>query len=199
MLARWTERRWQVPIWLRVVVSIAVFAYIASRVDLAEALSLIVQADIGLLLAAVGLVILLTGFAAYRWYVLLIGPTVVSYWTVLPLTLSSMLAGMVVPGILGVEAVRIVGLAHSTADLARSFASITVDRILGVLSLVVLVLAGLALSPVRLSPDLAPVVWLCLIATGAAVGAALNPTARRWLELWVPMRLRPVVVPRLHK
>jgi glycosyltransferase 2 family protein len=200
MTAKSTEqRRWHVPVWLRVVVSIALFAFIASQVDLAEAMSLILQADVALLLAAVGLVIALTCYAAYRWYILLIGPSVVSYWTVLRLTFLSVVAGMVVPGIIGIEAVKIVGLTRSTSDLARSFTSITVDRILGVLSLVVLVLAGLALSPVQLSPNLAPIVWLCLAATAAAVLAAVHPTARRLLELCVPTRLKPVVVPRMNK
>ena len=135
MTAKSTEqRRWHVPVWLRVVVSIALFAFIASQVDLAEAMSLILQADVALLLAAVGLVIALTCYAAYRWYILLIGPSVVSYWTVLRLTFLSVVAGMVVPGIIGIEAVKIVGLTRSTSDLARSFTSITVDRILGVLS-----------------------------------------------------------------
>ena len=36
-------------------------------------------------------------YAAYRWYILLIGPSVVSYWTVLRLTFLSVVAGMVVP------------------------------------------------------------------------------------------------------
>jgi hypothetical protein len=200
MTAKPTERRrWHVPVWLRVVVSIALFAFIAFQVDLGEAMSLILQADIKLLLAAVALVIVLTCFAAYRWYILLIGPSVVGYWTVLRLTFLSIVAGMMVPGIIGIEAVKIVGLTRSTSDLARSFTSTTVDRILGVLSLVILVLAGLALSPVRLSPNIAPIVWLCLVATGTSVVAALNPTVRRLIELCVPRRLKPVVVPRLNK
>jgi uncharacterized protein (TIRG00374 family) len=193
------RRRWHVPVWLRAVVSVVLFGFIASQVDLPEAMSLILQAEIGLLLAAVGLVVVLTCYAAFRWYILLIGPSVISYWTVLRLTFLSGLAGMVVPGIIGVEAVKILGLTRSTADLARAFTSTTVDRILGVLSLVILVLAGLALSPVRLSPNIAPLVWLCLVAIGAAVVAALNPTARRLIELCIPRRLKPVVVPRLTK
>jgi hypothetical protein len=200
MTAKPTERRrWHVPVWLRVVVSIVLFAFIASQVDLPEAISLILHADIGLLLAAVGLVIVLTCYSAYRWYILLIGPSVVSYWTVLRLTFLGVVAGMVVPGIIGVEAVKIIGLTRSTSDLARSFTSTTVDRILGVLSLVILVLAGLALSPVQLSSNIAPIVWLCLVATGVSVWAALNPTARRLIELCIPKRLKPVIVPRLNK
>jgi uncharacterized membrane protein YbhN (UPF0104 family) len=200
MTAQSTEqRRWHVPVWLRVVVSVALFAFIAAQVDLTQAMALILQADIGLLLAGVGLVIVVTCYAAYRWYIVLIGPSVVSYWTVLRLTSLSLVAGLVVPGVIGTEAVKIVGLTRSTSDLVRSLASITVDRILGVLSLVILVLVGLALSPVELSPNLAPIVWLCLVASAAAGLATVNPAARRLLELCIPTRLRPVVLPGLHK
>jgi glycosyltransferase 2 family protein len=200
MTARSAEqRRRQVSVWLRVVVSVALFAFIVSQVDLAGAMTLILQADVRLLLAAGGLVIALTCFAAYRWYILLIGPSVASYRTVLRLVFLSNLAGMVVPGIIGIEAVKIVGLTRSTSDLARSFTSITVDRMLGMLTLVILVLAGLALSPVPLSPNIAPIGWLCLLGAGVAVVAALNPTVRRWLELCVPRQLKPAVVPRLNK
>ena len=125
MAAKTTEqRRWHVPVWLRVVVSIALFAIIATRVNLAEAMSMILQADIGLLLAGVALVVALTCYAAYRWYILLIGPSGVSYWTILRLTFLSVVAGLVVPGTIGIEAVKIVGLTRSTSDLARSLAHI---------------------------------------------------------------------------
>jgi hypothetical protein len=80
MTARSAEQgRRQVSVWLRVVVSVALFAFIVSQVDLAGAMTLILQADVRLLLAAGGLVFALTCFAAYRWYVLLIGPSVVRW------------------------------------------------------------------------------------------------------------------------
>jgi hypothetical protein len=75
-----------------VVVSAGLFAFVAFKVDLKGSLALLWDVDLGLLLLAVGLTFLLTGHAAYRWYILLIHRDAVSYWAVLRLTIVSALA-----------------------------------------------------------------------------------------------------------
>ena len=137
---------------------------------------------------------------AYRWHFILPPATrTLGYGKVLRLTWVSSVVGMFVPGVIGIEAVKIAGMARSTADLAQAFSSVMLDRLLGLLALVLLVLIGVTFGP--LAGETAIALWAWGIFTAALLGAAalMNRWVRDQFERALPRAVRPRIVPRLHK
>lgn len=56
------------------------------------------------------------------------------------------------PGGLGVDAVRIYGFARASSDMGLAVTSVIVDRALGMLALLLLVLMALMLDPIECHP-----------------------------------------------
>jgi len=82
--------------------------------------------------------------ATYKWLILLRHTDHdVRFWPLFKITYISGFVGMFLPGAVGIELVRMYGLAKQTSDLAMSFTSILMDRILGLTGLsAFLVMAG---------------------------------------------------------
>jgi glycosyltransferase 2 family protein len=182
--------------WTRPAVSLALLALIASQIDLSEFLALVFGGSLpGMALAfLVGLT--LVWMAAYRWY-FLVGPVLgVRFSTFLNLIFVSTFVGLFLPGTLGAEAVRILGLARRQASLAVAGASIVVDRLLSLFSQFALALALLAFAPAGLPAELslwAAIGMVALVAAAAAVmSRRCRALARLVLSLGVLQRLAPM-------
>ncbi len=82
----------------------------------------------------------------YKWLILLRHTNCdIRYWSLFRLTYISGFVGMFLPGAVGIELVRMYGLAKHTSDLAMSFTSILMDRVLGLTGLSLTVLIGVML------------------------------------------------------
>ncbi len=102
-------------------------------------------------------------FSAYRWYTLVSGKSpAANFYTVSRITFISNFLGLMLPGSIGTDLVRIHGLARLTGDLAMSFTSVLVERFLGLLALVILAFIGLAVLPEIMPVEFNRTAWLCL-------------------------------------
>jgi uncharacterized protein (TIRG00374 family) len=120
------------------------------------------------LLAAILLVLADRALMAYRWFVLLRpleGQHFPPFGAVLRIFFISTFVGTFLPASIGGDAVRAYSLSNHEVPLADAMASVFVDRMLGVLSVLIMALAGLVIAR-----DLAqnPGVMLALGVTGIA-------------------------------
>ena len=96
--------------------------------------------------AAIGLVLIDRSLMAYRWLLLLraIEPgRQVAFRDVMRLFFISTFLGTFLPASVGADAVRTVGLARMNVPAADALASVVVDRILGVVGVLLLAIPGL--------------------------------------------------------
>lgn len=170
--------------WLRVVVSLGILALIASQIDFGEFLSLTLGGSLpGMVLAyLVGLTLLC--MAAYRWY-FLIGPSLgLSFLPFLNLTFVSTFVGLFLPGTVGIEVIRVVGLARLRVPVAVAGTSLLVDRLLSIFAQFALALGLLAVFPLGLPP--ATSLWAVAAMVALVTGAVLVMSPRyRALVRWV--------------
>lgn len=185
----------------RAIVSVAILVAVANRVDLGAVWAIELGAEPGWIL--LGVCVALGGrvFAGFRWYVLVHGRNPEArFGRIVRLVFTSSLFGMFMPGMLGVDMIRVYGLSKSTSDLALSLASVLVERLLAMIVLIILVLVGLLFAPTGLPAALAQVAWVGIIALLAGSVAILHPSTRAmgdWtlsvLRLtWVKERLQRV-------
>jgi uncharacterized protein (TIRG00374 family) len=107
------------------------------------------RASIVPLLIAVLLVVADRALMAYRWFVLLRpleGREFPPFRAVLRIFFVSTFVGTFLPASIGGDAVRAYSLSNHRVPIADAMASVFVDRMLGVLSVLIMALAGLAIS-----------------------------------------------------
>lgn len=161
--------------WLRILVSCTILGCLSQTIDLHAAWEIASETSLLWLLLAIAVAFGGRLFAAFRWYLLVRGRSAgVSYWRIVRLVFVSTMLGMFLPGGIAPDAIRVYGLARSTADLALALASVLVERMLGMIALVLIVLAGLLYSTPGLPESItyaARVGLLCLLA--GAIGILL--------------------------
>lgn len=173
--------------WLRIGFGFGIIGFLLTQIDLEAALRAVVEARLELLVLAMTIVMASRLLAAARWYLLLRGRhAAVTPCGVVRLMFVSDFVGYFMPGSIGVEVLRIYGLAKTTADPALSASSVVVERVVALLVLVVLVLVGAASRPSGLPAEIDPLAWLCL---GLLVLAVLAIMARPTRSL--ALRLLP--------
>ena len=165
--------------WLRILASCAFLGGLSQTIDLHAAWGIAREASPLWLLLAIAVAFGGRLFAAFRWYLLVHGRSAgVSYWRMVRLVLVSTMLGMFLPGGIAPEAIRVYGLARSTADLSLALASVLVERMLAMLALVLLALAGLLYSPTGLPESLTHTAWAGLFCLLAGATAILLPAVR---------------------
>lgn len=171
--------------WLRIGLGFGIIALLLTQIDLEAALRAVLEARLELLVLGFAIVLASRLLAAVRWYLLLHGRhAAVTPFGVVRLMFVSDFVGYFMPGSIGVEVLRIYGLAKTTADPALSATSVVVERVVALLVLVVLVLVGAASRPSALPAEIAPLAWLCLGLLVLAVLAIMaRPTRRLALRL----------------
>jgi uncharacterized protein (TIRG00374 family) len=173
--------------WLRLALGLTLLAYVLWRIDLREAARVLAQADRWLLASALGLTaVAMVLITALRWQrVVAVQGAHVS----LPVLMRAFLAGyfysMFTPGSIGGDVYRVLRLgraleAHGLAEpTAVATAAVATERLLGLLGLLPVGLAGFALLPVTLPGQRE------FVAVLAALGVA---------SLSAPVWLRPRVL-----
>ena len=128
---------------LRLAITAAILAYLATRIDMAEA----ARAVAAVSLAHLGLVLVMVGIdravMILRWVLLLrASGNSVSTGDATRLFLVSSFVGSFLPAGIGADAARAFGLARVNTTGSEAVASVAVDRLLGVLSLVLMAVIG---------------------------------------------------------
>jgi len=160
------------PRTLRIAVAVGLTAFIVWRANLSEILKAAGALDLRWAAAAILLVFVDRALNAYRWIELLCALTPGSrppFRTVLRIFFVSTFVGSFLPSV-GGDIYRAYSLANEEVRPAESAASVLMDRVLGVLSIVLLAIAVLPFVPQRVT-DARLVMTLGLGLAGCAVVA----------------------------
>lgn len=157
----------------RVAASIVLLGLVLWWIDWRQVLDVMRGASSAVLLLVLALFYFERCFSAYRWHVLIQTQTRnVQYSTTLKVTFLSTFLGNFLPGAIGMEAVRVGGLARTTADLAGALSTVVVDRVLGFAALVLILSFVLPFAPVAATPILISILSLIVL---TAAGFVLLP------------------------
>ncbi|HSK08743.1 MAG TPA: lysylphosphatidylglycerol synthase transmembrane domain-containing protein [Vicinamibacterales bacterium] len=181
---------------LRILAATAVTIVLVVAADPRRILSVVLDADPLLLIAAVVLAVADRVLMAHRWFLLIrVVPAGarVGFAETLRVSLATTFLGNFLPTSVGAEALRVFELARLGFARSSALASVLMDRILGVVSLLLAALAGGLLAP-HLLADRAVAIPIALTALGAMATAVLlfsHPAAalsRRVLTATLPAR-----------
>jgi glycosyltransferase 2 family protein len=172
---------------VRLVVTLIILSYLSTTVDMAAAARAVLAVDPLALTAVLMLVALDRSVMILRWLLLLRASGVnVSAARAASIFLVSAFVGSFLPAGIGGDAARAWGLTRVTADGSEAVASVAIDRLLGVLSLVAMGVVGLlAWTPQRAND------WR----TAAAIAVL---AAVCFAAFWADRLARAVVPARLH-
>jgi len=163
------------PAALRLAVALGLTAYVLWRSDPAAALGALRTVDWRFIAAAAALVLIDRALMAYRWLVLLRplpSASGVPFRAVLRVFFISTFVGTFLPASVGGDAVRSVALARHAVPLTDVVASVLLDRVFGILGILLVGAVALAAVPAAVPVWLPPVT----IALAAAASLALAVT-----------------------
>ena len=177
MTPRTASAAWR-SVWLRVAISAAILAYLTSRIDMAAALAALLRVRLGHVAAVLALVGLDRGVMIGRWLLVLRSSgQQIAVKSVAWIFLVSSFIGSALPAGVGADAARAYTLSRRTDNTSEAIASVTVDRVLGVLSLAVLAITGAMLWGT--ANDALPIGWIWMAAGPLATAALAFMTASR--------------------
>lgn len=158
--------------WLRALLTAAILFYFASRIDMREATAALWRLDFGAALVVLGLVAIDRGVMIWRWILLLrASQTAVSMKSAAWIYLVSSFVGGFLPAGVGADALRAYTLGQRTSENSEAVASVAIDRVLGLLSIVLLGIVGIALWAHLTDPGLLqPTIALALLASCITAG-----------------------------
>ncbi len=135
---------------LRLAISAIILAILAQGIDMGASARAVAQIDLGYLSAVLLLVAIDRCVMILRWVLLLQARAIrVTTAEATRLFLVSSFVGSFLPAGVGADAARAYGLSRDSATGSDAVASVAVDRLLGILSLVVMAVVGI----VAWSPD----------------------------------------------
>jgi len=121
---------------IKVFVSLLILFVLFASIDAEKLGDVIVNADVAILIMALGFVLSIRFVMAYRWQIVLRLYEVFSkYWNLLSIVFISNSVGHLLPGGIGVDVVRSYQLSKQEGVVAGIVASVFVDRIVGLLSM----------------------------------------------------------------
>jgi len=171
--------------------SIALIVVVLWNMDGVELISAFSTVSAAGFMIVVLIDLLLRLLSAYRWHVLFVALHKSSpIMEIIRISFVAGFLGQAMPGVIGIEALRIHGLAKACADAPAAFASVVVDRLFGLLSLVLVILAGLMVGPEELQKMVLVPAVVSLLILVVIVFLLMNPKSRRWSLKIMPARLR---------
>lgn len=172
---------------LRAAVSLGLIAVVFVSLDTDELRRNLAGVSLLTIAVMVAIDIALRLFSALRWHVLF---RPVNDASSLPeIARISFLAsffGQALPGVIGVEALRVYSLARSSKDSGGAFASVVADRVFGLVSLGLMVLIGILIGPQELKALMLMPLLVIAAMLLVLVVAVVNPSSRRILESLFP-------------
>jgi uncharacterized membrane protein YbhN (UPF0104 family) len=159
--------------WLlvRLLVTAAILGYLASRIDITEAARAVVGVRVGHLLLVLALVAADRAVMILRWILLLRASGVaIETPRAASIFLVSSFVGSFLPAGVGGDVARAYGLSREATTASEAVASVVVDRLLGVLSLIVMGAVGFVVAaPTGLPRGLAVTALVAVIVLAAAL------------------------------
>ncbi|MCB9207155.1 MAG: flippase-like domain-containing protein [Ignavibacteriales bacterium] len=133
--------------FLKVIVSILLISYIASKIDLEKALSNIEKANYYFLFLTIIFIFLERAQLTYKWNLLIRARGIeVSFWRLFIINAIGSFWGLFLPSSIGVDVAKSYYLIKNSSEKSVSISSVFVDRILGVLALLVLTTVSLLIG-----------------------------------------------------
>jgi uncharacterized protein (TIRG00374 family) len=186
----------------RIVLVVAVTAYVLWRARPAAVLDALVHADWRWIALAIALVVVDRALMAYRWIVLLcpIDPAArPPFSAVIRIFFVSSFAGTFLPASIGGDVVRALGLSQLRVAPGQAVASVLMDRLLGVVSILIMGIVGLMLAQTQ---DLASIraievpLFVTAVVSAAAAAVVFSEPAASLAES-IALRLPIAIVRRL--
>jgi uncharacterized protein (TIRG00374 family) len=167
---------------LRLAITAIILAILAMGIDMGDAARAIAAIDLRYLALVLGLVAIDRTVMILRWVLLLrASGIVITTGDAARLFLVSSFVGSFLPAGVGADAARAYGLARESTTGSEALASVAVDRILGVFSIVVMSMVGvLAWAPAREDWRIAVAILALTIACSAVFWAS------DWLRWAIP-------------
>ena len=183
MIARLTG-----SIWFRALLTAAVLAYLASTIDLGDTARALAKLSPLAAIAVLALLAIDRAVIIWRWIILIraTGQRVAAKSAAWIYLVSSFI-GSFTPGGIGGDAARAYTLTQRTSQASDAVASIAMDRVLGLFSLLLVGLAG-AVAWGRQTGR--PAGILLLTAAAGASGCVALLWADRWARAAIPERWR---------
>jgi glycosyltransferase 2 family protein len=124
---------------LKVLVSLGLYAYIFSKVDIEHLWSIVKEANVWYFVIAIAVYVVVQAISAYRWYLLLqpLGMKI-SYLKLLSFYFLGMYFNFFLPTAIGGDVVRVYYLNKETKRLSASATSVFLDRDLGMAALLLM-------------------------------------------------------------
>jgi uncharacterized protein (TIRG00374 family) len=127
-------------------VTAAILGYLSTRIDMPRAVAAVLTVDPWLLTAVLALVAIDRTVMILRWILLLRGSGLpIAAWTAARIFLVSSFVGSFLPAGVGADAARAYGLSRTETAGSEALASVVVDRVLGVLSLMAMAIFGVTM------------------------------------------------------
>jgi glycosyltransferase 2 family protein len=156
--------------WTRLAITVGILLYLASRIDMTASMRAVVRVDPGWLAAVLVLVACDRAVMIWRWVLLLRASRVpVRGRDAARIFLISSFVGSFLPAGVGGDLARAYGLSRATRDGSEAIASVAVDRVLGVMALVVMGIAGLLATATAIDDWRVTASLVLLIAACAAL------------------------------
>jgi uncharacterized protein (TIRG00374 family) len=170
-------------VWARALLTVLVLVLLASRIDLRATVEALRRLDIPLALLVVVLVAADRTIMIWRWIILLRARgTAISARRAASIYLVSSFVGGYTA--LAGDAARAYSLSRTTTQGSEAVASVAVDRMLGLLSILVIALLGIAVAGARMAENTGAVFAAVAIVLVAGTTAVLF--ADRWIRMVVP-------------
>jgi uncharacterized protein (TIRG00374 family) len=173
--------------WIRGAISVALILLVFISLDTDELLRYLKSVSVAVVLVLVAIDLALRVLSAYRWHVLFRSTHPTSSLAELTrITFTASFLGQALPGVIGVEALRIYSLSKSSGDFPGTFASVVADRVFGLLSLGVVIILGMLIGPPELQALMMVPVLISMAALTLVILAVALPAPRHLLESMFP-------------
>ena len=179
--------------WVRLLVTVALLAIIATQIDWAQAWNRIEQGSWGWFFAAAGFFAVGQIFGALRWHLLVVSTGIPARW---PESGRAYAIGLFfnnfLPTAIGGDAARALVIGRSGPRLAKAFTSVVIDRTTSILCLIAVSWIVLLLHPGPVPGSLVAALGLVTLAVVAALGLLLliGLRSRGRLVSWLPEGVR---------
>lgn len=175
--------------WLRVLLTVAILGFLATRLDMGEALRALLAVNPWHLLIVAALVACDRAVMIWRWILLLRSSgSPISTGAAAHIFLVSSFVGSFLPAGVGGDAARAYALMRHTARGGEAVASVAIDRYLGVVALMLLGAAGAASSAGLVSEGQR--VWLVVAALVFTIASVSLFWLDRVVDLLMPASWR---------
>lgn len=179
-----TSNRKRLILLGKLCVSLVIILLLFRHVDVREVGRLFARANGWLLAAGTGCVLLQTAISAWKWQVLLRAQRVAApYWGLLRAYLIANFINLFMPGFFGGDAYRANWLRQHTGGFGTALPSIIIDRLSGLVALVVIASVGLGVLFTPAYPWVLGAMLLAAMVLGYVL--AIGPIDR--FLAWLPM------------